>query len=270
MDGIRAYFKDTATWQIYRLFLIQLKDFFETLGEIGVRFVQVLKYIVKLRIRWKHVIDQASRFAVDSLPITLTIVSMTAIIVAVQLTPEMIKQGGKDYIGMLVALVMIREVGAIMSGFAIISMIGSAMASEIATMKVTEQIDAMKVLKVDPFEYLFVPRIVAGMLMMPAIVIIASFVGVLAGGMAASASSPELSGLAYVSSLWYGLYMRDINICIFKSSIFGIAIAHISLSCGYDASCGAKGVGLATTKAVVWSFVAIVIIDLIFASLFYF
>lgn len=267
---MRIYFKQTATYQLSRLFLRQLKDFFETIGDVGIRSVAVLKCVFKLQLNKKQIIDQASRFSVDSLPITISIVSMTAIIVSMQVAPEMVKQGGKDYIGMLVALVMVREVGAIMAGFAIISMIGSSIASEIATMKVTDQIDALQVLKVDPFRYLFVPRVVAGALMMPFVVVIASLIGVLGGGMAASFSSPEVSGLSFVSSVWYGLYVRDINICLLKSSCFGAAITMVSASCGYDASGGAKGVGTATTKAVVWSFVTIVIIDYIFALLFYY
>lgn len=267
---MRIYFKQTATYQLSRLFLRQLKDFFETIGDIGIRFVQVIKYIATLQFSKKHLMDQASRFSVDSLPITISIVAMSSIIVSMQVAPEMVKQGGASYIGMLVALVMIREVGAIMSGFAVISMIGSSMASEIATMKVTEQIDALRVLKVDPFKYLFVPRVLAGALTMPFIVVIASFIGVLGGGMAATFSAPEVSGLSFVSSVWYGLYTRDIRICLLKSACFGMAIALVSSSCGYDASGGAKGVGIATTKAVVWSFVTIVIIDYIFALLFYF
>lgn len=270
MGNMRIYFKQTATYQLSRLLLKQLKDFFETLGEIGIRFAELLKYVFTFQIKWRHFIDQASKFSVDSLPITLTIVSMTAIIVSMQVAPELVRQGGKDYIGMLVSLVMIREVGSIMSGFAIISMIGSSMASEIATMRVSEQIDALKVLKVDPFKYLFVPRVLAGTVMMPFVVIIASFVGVWAAGKAAQLASPEVSWLSYINSVWYGLYLRDMKICILKSAVFGGAIALISCSCGYDASGGAKGVGLATTKAVVWAFVAIVIIDCIFSLIFYF
>ena len=269
MSTVKLYFKQTATYQLSRLLMRQLVDFFETWGNIGKRFVQVCKYIFTMQFNKKEIIEQASRFSVDSLPITLSIVSMTSIIISMQVAPEMVKQGGKSYIGMLVAMVMIREIGAIMAGFAIISMIGSAMASEIATMKVTDQIDALRVLKVDPFKYLFVPRVIAGAIMMPLIVTISSLVGIITGGMAASFASPELSGLGFVSSVWYGLAMKDIGVCLLKASTFGIAIALVSSSCGYDASGGAKGVGIATTKAVVWSFVTIAIIDYLFAVFFY-
>ncbi len=270
MANLEFYIKQTITYQVTVMVLRHVKEFFETFGDIAYRFCQVMKYLIKLQINIKQVTEQASRFAVDSLPITLSIVSMTAIILAMQIAPEMVKQGGKDYIGLLVALTMVREVGVIMSGFAIISMIGSSQASELATMRVTDQIDAMKVLKVSPFQYLFLPRVLAGFIMMPFVVIIASTFGIIAGGITAMFSAKDVTWLSYVTSVWQGLYIRDINIMLLKSACFGGAISLISSSCGYDAKGGAKGVGIATTKAVVWSFVAIVIIDCIFAVSFYF
>ena len=270
MANIRSYIQETITYQFIVMFLRHVKEFFETFGEIAYRFVMVLKYIFTFQINVKQVIDQSSRFAVDSLPITLSIVSMTAIILAIQIAPEMVKQGGKDYIGMLVSLTMVREIGVIMTGFAIISMIGSAMASELATMKVTEQIDAMKVLKVSPFQYLFLPRVLAGFIMMPFVVIIASTLGVIAGGITSMFAAKDVTWLCYYTSVWQGLYIRDIKIMLLKSACFGGCISLVSSSCGYDAQGGAKGVGIATTKAVVWSFVSIVIIDCIFAVSFYF
>ncbi len=270
MANLKLYLKTTITYQVTLMILRHVREFFETFGDIAYRFTQVLRYMLTFQINLKQVAEQSSRFAVDSLPITLSIVSMTAIILAMQIAPEMVKQGGKDYVGMLVSLTMIREIGVIMSGFAIISMIGSAQASELATMRVTDQIDAMKVLKVSPFKYLFLPRVLAGMIMMPFVVILSSTVGILAGGLTAMTAAKDVTWLCYITSVWQGLYIRDINIMLLKASCFGGAISLISSSCGYDAKGGAKGVGIATTKAVVWSFVAIVIIDCIFAVLFYF
>ena len=270
MINLRAYFKLTITYRMITLILSQVKEFLETFGNIAYQFAQVLKYMFTFQINVKQLIEQCSRFAVDSLPITLSIVSMTAIILAMQIAPEMVKQGGKNYIGLLVALTMIREIGVIMSGFAIISMIGSSQASELATMKVTDQIDAMKVLKVSPFKYLFLPRVLAGAVMMPFVVIIAATVGIITGGLTAMFCAKDVTWLCYITSVWQGLYIRDINIMLFKAACFGGCISLISSSCGYEAKGGAKGVGIATTKAVVWSFVAIVIIDCIFAVAFYF
>lgn len=265
--------KISATYNLAKLLLKQAQNFFETLGEMGIRACQVFRLIfsdiVKRELRWSQVIDQCSRFAVDSLPITLSIVGMCAIIISMQVAPEMVKQGGEKFVGMLMAVVMTREMGAIMSGFAIISMIGSAYASEIATMRVTEQVDALKVLKVNPIDYLFVPRVIAGFIMMPMVVIIASTFGLICAGIAAYLSA-HVSRLNYISSLWQGLYLKDITVALAKSAFFGATIAIISCTCGYLAYGGAKGVGLSTTKAVVWSFVAICIIDYIFATIFFF
>ncbi len=269
----RKIFRQSATYNLTKLLLLQVEEFFETLGEMGIRACQVIGLIFqdlfKRQMNWKLFVDQCSRFAVDSLPITLTIVGMVSVIVSMQVAPEMVKQGGEKFVGMLMGVVMTREMGAIMSGFAIISMIGSAYASEVATMRVTEQVDALKVLKVNPIDYLFVPRVMAGFVMMPFVVVLSSTFGLVCGGIAAYLSA-HVSRLNYISSLWQGLYIKDISVALGKSACFGAAIALISCTCGYLAYGGAKGVGIATTKAVVWSFVAICIIDYIFATIFFF
>lgn len=267
MDKIE--FKDSATYQIFKLIYGQCKDFLETFGVISEQFIHVIKQILTLNISIKDFITQSGRFAFDSLPITLSIVGMTSIIIAIQIAPEMVKQGGGGAIGALISIVMTRELGSIMSGFAIISMIGSAFASEIATMKVTDQIDAMHALKVSPIKCLFVPRVLAGFFMMPIVVIIASTFGIITAGWA-SIISGKISWLNYINSVWFGLFSKDIGVAILKASCFGFAISLISCSCGIKAKGGAQGVGLATTQAVVWSFIAIVIIDYIFAVIFYF
>lgn len=258
----------TLTFRGFLLLWEEIKDFLITLGNMGRDYYGVLLRILKLKINFSEVIEQSKRFAFDSLPISLTIVGMTSAIIAMQLAPELAKQGGADYTGMLSALVMIRELAAVMSGFAIISMVGSSFASEIASMSVTEQISAMKVLRVDPVEYLIVPRFVAGALFMPVVFVISATFGLLCAGFVSNWTA-DLSILNYITSMWHGLYLRDIFIAIIKASFFGGTIALISCSCGYSTRGGAKEVGNATTKAVVWSFLAIAMWDFIFASVFY-
>lgn len=261
--------KSTITYKVYRQFQKQFVDFVATIGNILIYAKQVIKYLIKGEIDKKETLEQCARFGVSSLPITLSIVGMSSIIVAMQVAGEMVKQGAGSYVGMLVAMLIVREDGIIMSGFAIISMIGSSLASELATMRVTEQIDAIKVLKVDPIRYLFVPRVLSGVLMMPPVLVVASVVGIIGGGVAAHLAS-GLTYRAYFESVWSGLAMKDMNVAILKAIVFGFTIALISCSCGYKASGGARGVGIATTKAVVWAFVAIVIWDLFFSIIFFF
>lgn len=261
-------FDKTLTARFLGIVKSEFKDFFNTLGNIGKDLVVVFKYILKFKFNWERILEQSNRFAVESLPITLTIVGMTSIIVAVQIAPELAKQGGADYMGMLSAIVMVRELGAIMAGFAIISMIGSSFASEIASMSVTEQISAMKVLHVDPIEYLVVPRCVAGIIMMPFVVVISSALGLILTGIVSNITA-EISSLNFITSMRQGLFVKDIFVSLLKSSVFGGTIALISCSCGYSTRGGAKEVGISTTKAVVWSFLAIAILDFVFAMLFY-
>ncbi len=266
---MRVLYKKTYTYKFIQLLTKELKEFISTLGDIVGYGLTFFKGLAKFNTSFKEIIEQSSRFGVSSLPITLSIVGMTTIIIAMQVAGEMVKQGGGNFVGMLMAILTVREEGAIMSGFAIISMIGSSMASEIATMKVTEQIDAIEVLKVNPVHYLFTPRIIAGTFMMPMVVIVASLFGIFCGAV----SSNIVSGLtfkAYFDSVWFGLSVHDLNVCILKAISFGFAITLISCSCGMQAKDGAKGVGIATTKAVVWSFVAIVILDLIFAAIYFY
>lgn len=266
---MKIIYKHTFTYKAVKQFLIPAKEFVANIGLITSYCIEFFKGLINFNTSFKEIVEQCSRFGVSSLPITLSIVGMTSIIVAMQVAGEMVKQGGGNFVGMLIAILTVREEGAIMAGFAIISMIGSSLASEIATMKVTEQIDAISVLKVNPVHYLFTPRIIAGTLMMPLVVIVSSVIGIIGGAIASNITS-ELSYKAYFDSVWFGLNMHDLNVCIFKSIAFGFVISLISCSCGMMAKDGAKGVGIATTKAVVWSFVAIVIIDLIFAAAFFY
>ena len=266
---MRIYYKATYTYKIFKMLQAELITFVSTLGNIAFMCLEFLKGLKFFPTSFKSIMEQSARYGVSSLPITLSIVGMTSIIIAMQVAGEMVKQGGGNYVGMLVAILMIREEGVIMAGFAIISMIGSSMASEIATMKVTEQIDAIKVLKVNPIHYLFTPRIIAGTIMMPLVVIVASLFGVVGGAVASNLVS-GLTYKAYFDSVWFGLNMHDLNVCLLKSLFFGFTITLVSCCCGMEAKDGAKGVGIATTKAVVWSFVSIVILDLIFAAIFFY
>ena len=269
MNSFQKYYKQSATYKIFTGVFAEFSNFLVTLGQIAMNGVSTAKFILKGDFNFKEISEQCYRFGITSLPITLSIVGMTSIIVSMQVAGEMVKQGAGNYVGMLVTMLLVREAGVIMSGFAIIFMIGSSMASEIATMRVTEQIDAIQVAKVNPIRYLFVPRVVSGVLMMPPVLVVATLVGVIGGGVAAHLAS-GLSYRAYFESVWSGLYMKDMNVALLKAIAFGFTIALISCVCGYTAKGGARGVGLATTKSVVWSFVAIVLWDLLFSIVFFF
>jgi len=269
MKILKQIFKQTVTYKLYKEICANLTEFLEQMGRITLCGAEFFKSLFKGEIDKKELIVQCERFGISSLPITLSIVGMTSVIIVSQVAQEMVKQGGGNFVGALVAILIVRELGVIMSGFAIISMIGSSLASEIATMRVTEQIDALQTLKVNPYGYLFVPRVLAGMLMMPILVVIASIFGVFAGAVTSNLAA-GLSYRTFFESLWIGIFAKDLFVSLAKAVCFGGVIALISCAFGFYASGGAKGVGLATTRAVVWSFVAIVIIDMLFAIGFFF
>ena len=269
MVTLAQYAKKSVTYRIFSSLWLEIVSFLDTLGKIMQFGTRSFFCLIKNGLSYNELAYQCERFGISSLPITLSIVGMTSIIVSSQVANEMVKQGGGNFVGLLLTMLIIREVGAVMSGFAITSMIGSSLASELATMKVTEQVDAIDVLGVDSVGYLFVPRVLSGFIMMPMVVVIASLVGVLLGAWTANIFA-GLSYRAYFTSVWQGIYMKDLWVSLFKSSVFGGTIALISCTCGYNASGGAKGVGLATTKAVVWSFISIVVWDMVFAMLFFF
>lgn len=269
MNNLQKYYKQSATYKIFSTIMEYLYSIIDMLGKFSVNGIVFFKYLLRGEVNLKDLLEQCYRFGITSLPITLSIVGMTSVIVTSQVALEMVKQGGGNFIGLLITMLIVREVGVIMSGFAIISMIGSSLASELATMRVTEQIDALEALKVDPIRYLFVPRILSGMIMMPPVVVVASLVGVLTGAFTANVTS-GLGYKAFFDSMWLGIYMKDLSVCLLKALCFGGTIGLICCSCGYFAKGGAKGVGEATTKAVVWSFVAIVIWDMFFAMTFFF
>ena len=269
MANLQQILKQTVSYKLFNSMLVNITDFLEVMGNIVLCTYQLIKSLFKRELNFRELITQCDRFGISSLPITLSIVGMTSVIVVSQVALEMVKQGGGNFVGALVGVLLVRELSVIMSGFAIISMIGSSLASELATMRVTEQIDALRTLKVNPFGYLFAPRVLSGMIMMPFVVIIASLFGVIASAL----TSNLIAGLGYrafFESLWHGIFIKDMFVCLAKAICFGGIITLISCSFGYHAKGGAKGVGIATTRSVVWSFVAIVIVDMLFAIAFFF
>lgn len=263
------FFKDTISYKIIHFIKSQFLEKVSVLFYIAQITISVSKDILKGKVNLKHTFEQASRFGVDSLPLTIIIVGITAMIIALQVTSEMVKQGATDYVGTLIALVVIREIAPIMGSFAIISMVGSSMSAEIATMKVTEQVDAIKVCQVDPINYLITPRVVAGFLVMPSVVVISTAIGIAVAFFPVKIIA-DISVASYMDSVWLGLKEKDLWVEILKSAVFGTVIALVCSSFGYRARGGAIDVGISTTNAVVYSFIIVVILDFLLSYMFFY
>jgi len=268
MIEIRKLIKQTLSYKIVKSLIAAVKEGLDIIGCMGINLYYSIKCLFSGQLKSKLFFEQAARFGVDSLPISLFMVGLAGMIISLQLAKEMVKQGGADYVGMLVSLAIVRELGPVIGGFAVISLVGSSMSAEIATMKVTEQIDAIKVLGVNPIYYLITPRVIAGIFIMPFVIILANVVG-LFGGMVMSKLITGLNAENYINSVWAGLSVKDLLVSTLKGCFFGGIIALSCSSIGYRAEGGAIDVGKATTNAVVWSFMLMLLADYMISFLFY-
>lgn len=213
-------------------------------------------------------IGQAAAISYDSLPISLIICFIAAAVIAIQVAKQFLMSGADTYIGGSIAIVIIREIAPGFAALAIGARAGTSISAEIANMKVTSQVDAMQTLNVNPVGYYFTPRIVAGSLTVPFVVIIAGLIGIL-GGLLVSYLTIGLHPNRYINSVWLWLNTRDIYICIFKAFIFGGLISLVCATQGYITSGGAKDVGISTTQAAIKSTVYLLVADLLINLVFY-
>ena len=227
-----------------------------------------LCYTFSGRTRLNAVISQAAAISYDSLIISLVIVFVSAAVIAIQVAKQFLMTGAEAYVGGSIAIVMIREIAPGFVALAIGARAGTAISAEIANMKVTSQVDAIKTLKVDPVGYYFSPRILSAAITVPMVVLIAELIGIV-GGLVVSNATIGLHPARYMNSVWLWLSTRDIYISLFKAFVFGTLIALVCATQGYLTQGGAKDVGESTTKAAVLSTVYMLVADFIINIIFY-
>lgn len=225
-------------------------------------------YLVSGRSRLCHIFSQAAAISYDSLMISLVITFVSAAVIAIQVSKQFLMSGAEAYVGGSIAVVMIREIAPGFVALAIGARAGTAISAEIANMQVTSQVDAIKTLKVDPVGYYFAPRILAAAITVPMVVIIAELVGI-TGGLIISNATIHLHPARYITSVWLWLSTKDIYISLLKAFIFGVLIALVCATQGYETHGGAKDVGESTTKAAVLSTVYMLLADFIINLIFY-
>jgi phospholipid/cholesterol/gamma-HCH transport system permease protein len=205
--------------------------------------------------------QQADLVGVGSLPIVLLTGFFTGAVLALQSSNTLQRFGSLSLIGQLVALSMVRELGPVLTGLMVAGRNASGMASELGSMKVTEQIDAMRALGTDPMKKLVTPRVVGTTIMLFFLTVISDLVGLAGGGVIATV----LLGLdwhQYWSTCWQSLGFADVLMGLVKPVFFGFIVSSIGCYYGMSAKGGTQGVGRATTQAVVASSILIVVVDL--------
>ncbi len=238
------------------------------LGLCVQNLITSIKYLFSRQVRLSSIISQAAAISYDSLTIALTISFIAAIVITIQVAKQFLMSGADTYIGGTITVVMIRQIAPGFVALAIGARAGTAISAEIANMQVTEQVDAIKTLKVDPVGYYFTPRLISAAITVPMVVLIAEMIGIL-GGLIVSYYTIGLHPYRYLNSVWLWLEMKDVYISLFKAFIFGILIALVCATQGYLTKGGAKEVGISTTQAAIKSTIYMLMADFLINLVFY-
>jgi phospholipid/cholesterol/gamma-HCH transport system permease protein len=213
-------------------------------------------------IYWKSILQQMWLIGYNSLPV----VGLTALFTGAALAQQIFVGGSRfnaeSVVPGVVVIAIVRELGPVLGGLMVAGRVSSAMAAELGTMRVTEQIDALVTLSTDPFKYLIVPRLVAAVITLPILVLVANIIGVL-GGYIIGTGRLGLNAATYIQVTNDFLENADIISSMVKAAVFGFIIALMGSYHGYNSRGGAQGVGKATTNAVVSAFITILLANLI-------
>jgi len=203
-----------------------------------------------------------------SLPVVALTAIFTGMVLALQSYTGFSRYSAQSAVPNIVVLSITRELGPVLAGLMVAGRIGAAMAAELGTMRVTDQIDALETLSTDPMKYLVAPRLLAGVIALPALVVVADILGVL-GGFIVSTASLGFNAATYLTNTMNFMRTEDVVSGLVKAAVFGFVIALMGCYQGYNSRGGAQGVGAATTNAVVSASILILALDYVLTELFF-
>ena len=238
------------------------------LGSIVIYMWDMILSIAAYFVNLENLIDQMIFIGMDSFYVVGLTGLFTGMVLSLQAYYAAKIVGVTYMIGPTVALSMLRELGPVLTALMITARCGSSMASEIGTMKVTEQIDALEVMAVDPYYFLSVPRVIAAMIMLPVMAVLCSLIGII-GGYIVYVYFLGLNHVTYIDKIYQYVKLSDIYNGLLKAVFFGAILSIISTYKGFQTSGGAKGVGKFTTQAVVLSSVYILFADYLLTSILF-
>lgn len=216
----------------------------------------------------KLIVKQFIDIGYYSLPVVGMTAIFTGMVLALQSYTGFARFNAESAIAGVVVLSITRELAPVLAGLMVAGRIGASIAAEIGTMRVTEQIDALTTLSVNPYKYLIVPRIIAGTLMLPALVLIADIIGVY-GGYLVSIYTLGFSEGNYLSQTWKILETMDVVSGLVKAAVFGFIVTMMGCYHGFNSGRGAQGVGAATTYAVVSASILILVFNFLITKVFF-
>lgn len=241
--------------------------FLTFVGEVGIIFADAIKRCWRRPFEVAETINQMAFIGVSSVPIVALTGFFSGAVLSLYLSQFLTQYHASAFVGATVGLTLTREVGPVIAGIMVAGRCGSAMAAQIGSMAVTEQIDALKMLSVHPTNYLVIPRVIAGLTMLPVLALVCMWSGIFGGLLVAT--TEHVTAFTFMHSLSQYVKPEDIFKGMIKTPVFGLVIALVACQQGLRTKDGAVGVGKATTNTVVISMVLVYIANFLLARIMY-
>ena len=248
-----------------KAFFAPLEKIVREFGRVSIMLVESILLAFRPPFKLNYIFKQMEFIGVHSVFVVILTGIFTGMVLALQSYYGFRKFGSEGLVGATVALSMTRELGPVLTSLMVTGRAGSAMAAELGTMRVTEQIDALTVMALNPIKYLVTPRVIAAFFMLPLLTVIADFVGIV-GGYLVGVKLLGINEGAYIDKMIKFVELNDIYNGLVKAAVFGIILSIVSCYKGFYTKGGAEGVGRSTTEAVVVSSVTILVTDYILTS----
>jgi phospholipid/cholesterol/gamma-HCH transport system permease protein len=238
------------------------------IGAAGILLFQTWSLILRGKVDWAETSRQANMIGLKSFLVVGVTALFSGFAMSLQISRELAGFGADTAVGGVVSLALVREIGPITAGVTLAGRVGSSIAAELTTMMITEQIDALHVMRIDPVEFLVVPRYLAGIIMMPVLSVYAMFIG-LAAGIDISYFAANIPTATFLDSVRQTILDRDFQVHFLKAFINGTIVTTFSCAIGLSTRGGAEDVGIATTRAIVWTMTMIFVLNFVVTSLTY-
>ncbi|HEY2586428.1 MAG TPA: ABC transporter permease [Tepidisphaeraceae bacterium] len=250
--------------------------FLEFLGGMGYLLRDAVRAIPRgliaprgRRLAWQNLWSQMVRVGVRSVPIVMLVLFCIGAILALQMAPVLKNYGALSRVANIISVAVFRELGPLVSAIVLTGFAGASIAAEIGTMVVSEEIEALEAEAISPIRFLVLPRVLATTLMMICVAVVGDLTGIL-GGLVTATQLLGISPQQYVSRTFQAIKVPDFTTGLIKAAVFGILISGLACFLGLRVSGGAQGVGIATTRTVVLTIVALITVDLMFTAFFYY
>ena len=246
--------------RFFTIIISKLLNVAQGLGEMLSLLCETVYYFKEAPRNLNSIFRQMNLIGVGTLPIAMLVALFVGMVLSVQTGTELALYGTQEAIGAIVGVSMVKELGPVMTSLLVAGRIGSAMAAEVGAMEVYEEIDALKTLEISPVRYLAMPRLIACLFTVPALVAFSMVVGILGGGIVAEVNPMiNVPFSVYYDNMIRALSYQEIFKGLLKAMVFGGIIAHVGCYVGFKTSGGARGIGESTTRSVVLSFLLIMV-----------